>query len=104
MAFFELAHAEGILGRNDDEGTGGPAVYRIRVRGALDASWSDWFEGMAVTPLPVDETLLAGPVADQAALHGLLGRIRDLNLGLLSVHRVEAEKRRDGFDGCTELL
>jgi hypothetical protein len=64
-------------------------VYRIRVRGGLDSRWSDWFDGFAVTPQANDETLLTGPVADQAALHGLLAKIRDLGLPLLSVKRVE---------------
>lgn len=86
------------MDRREDRKPGRPAIYHIRVRGALDESWSDWFEGMAVAPQPGDETLLAGPVTDQAALHGILGRIRDLNLGLLSVHRVEAEEGQEGFD------
>jgi hypothetical protein len=64
-------------------------VYRIRVKGSLDSRWSDWFDGFAVTPQANDETLLTGPVADQAALHGLLAKIRDLGLPLLSVERVE---------------
>ena len=65
------------------------AVYQIRVKGALDKKWSDWFDGLTIRPQGDDETLLAGPVADQAALHGLLGKIRDLGLPLLSVRRVE---------------
>jgi hypothetical protein len=64
-------------------------VYRIRVKGSLDRKWSDWFDGFTITPQANDETLLTGPVADQAALHGLLGKIRDLGLPLLSVERVE---------------
>ncbi|MCK4315011.1 MAG: hypothetical protein KAX24_04495 [Anaerolineae bacterium] len=66
-----------------------PSLYHIRVKGILDEKWSDWFDGFAITPQPDDETLLAGPVADQAALHGLLAKIRDLGLPLLSVQRVE---------------
>ena len=69
-----------------------PATYQIRVKGNLDEKWSDWFDGFAIVPQPNDETLLTGPVADQAALHGLLGKIRDLSLPLLSVRRVEAEE------------
>jgi hypothetical protein len=65
-------------------------IYEIRVRGVLDRKWSDWFDGFTITPQGNDETLLTGPVADQAALHGLLGKIRDLGLPLLSVKRVEA--------------
>ena len=64
------------------------AVYRIRVRGSLDEVWSDWFDGLAITSGIPGETLLVGPVADQAALHGLLAKIRDLGLPLLSVERV----------------
>ena len=66
----------------------GPSVYRIKLKGRLDPSWSNWFEPMAISPA-VDTTMLTGPVADQAALHGLLSRIRDLNLTLLSVERLE---------------
>jgi len=69
-----------------------PSIYHIRVKGILDEKWSDWFDGFAITPQADDETLLAGPVADQAALHGLLAKIRDLGLPLLSVQRVESEE------------
>lgn len=64
------------------------SIYHIRVKGTLDAEWSDWFDAFTVVPQASDETLLIGPVADQAALHGLLVRIRDLGLPLLSVKRV----------------
>jgi hypothetical protein len=72
-----------------------PAVYQIRVKGRLDRKWSEWFDGFAIVAHPQgnDETLLTGPVADQAALHGLLLKIRDLGLPLLSVQRVEGEPR-----------
>ena len=66
-------------------------VYQIRVKGNLGKNWSDWFDGFTITSQANDETLLTGPVADQAALHGLLGRIRDLGLPLLLVKRVECE-------------
>jgi hypothetical protein len=65
-------------------------VYRIVVKGNLDGDWSDWFDDFAITPLSNEETLLTGPVADQAALHGLLAKIRDLGLPLLSVKRAES--------------
>ena len=65
-----------------------PAVYQIRVKGSLDRKWSNWFDGFTIVPQD-DETLLTGPVADQAALHGLLARVRDLGLPLLSVQRLE---------------
>ncbi|MGD9100942.1 MAG: hypothetical protein PVF45_10720 [Anaerolineae bacterium] len=67
-------------------------TYEIRVKGTLDEKWSDWFDGFSITPQADGETLLTGPVADQAALHGLLGNIRDLGLPLLSVQRVEWTK------------
>ena len=63
-------------------------VYEIRVKGLLDEGWSDWLDGLAIAPQAHGETLLAGPVRDQAALHGLLNKIRDLGLLLLSVERI----------------
>ena len=62
--------------------------YRIKLKGHLDPKWSDWFEDMAIST-EGDKTILTGSLADQAALHGLLIRIRDLNLTLLSVERIE---------------
>lgn len=70
---------------------GKPRIYQIRVKGVLGEAWSDWFDGLTVTPQD-DETLLTGPVRDQAALHSLLARIRDLGLPLLSVRRVGDER------------
>lgn len=67
-------------------------VYEIRVRGNLDRKWSDWFDGFTIAPQDRDETLLIGPAIDQAALHGLLSKIRDLGLPLLSVQRMESEE------------
>lgn len=66
----------------------GQGVYEIRVKGNLDLRWSDWFDGFSITPVGDDETLLIGSVADQAALHGMLHKIRDLGLPLLSVQRL----------------
>lgn len=75
-----------------------PARYEIRLKGHLDNRWAEWFEGLTITVEDNGETLLAGPVVDQAALHGLLRRVRDLGLPLLSVMQVDP-KRADGSDG-----
>ena len=61
--------------------------YRFRVRGHLDDRWSDWFGGLTIQHQEDGTSVLAGPVVDQAALHGLITRIRDLGLPLLSVRR-----------------
>ncbi|MCP4541030.1 MAG: hypothetical protein GY832_28170 [Chloroflexi bacterium] len=69
-----------------------PVIYEIRVKGHLDSPhWSKWFGDMTVTVDEAGETTLSGPVIDQAALHGLLAKIRDLGLPLLSVNHVESE-------------
>ena len=65
-----------------------PAIYEIRVKGILDSKWADWFDGFTIAPQPDGDSVLTGPVADQAALHGLLSKVRDLGLPLLSVKRV----------------
>ena len=62
-------------------------IYQIRVDGHLDESWSDWFGGLSIQHQDDGATLLTGPLADQAALHGVIARIRDLALPLLSVNR-----------------
>ena len=71
------------------------AVYHILLEGHLDPHRSEWLEGMTIIPLESGETLLAGPVADQAALHGLLAKVRDINLTLISVSRVSPLESRD---------
>ena len=65
-----------------------PERYEIRIKGHLDDKWADWFEGLTLTLEDNGETLLTGPVVDQAALHGLLRKVRDLGMPLLSVTRV----------------
>lgn len=65
----------------------GNEVYEIRVQGVLDSRWSEWFDGMIIRTSEKGETTLSGPVADQAALHGLIAKVRDLGLPLLSVRR-----------------
>ena len=69
-------------------------IYHIRVKGNLDKKWSAWFDGFTITPQGNEETLLIGSVANQAALHDLLGKIRDIGLPLLSVKRIKTEERR----------
>ena len=68
-----------------------PGLYEIRIRGHLTDEWANWFGGLAITLEDNGHTLLTGPVTDQAALHGLLRRIRDLGLPLLSVNRVKPD-------------
>jgi hypothetical protein len=65
-----------------------PACYQIRVRGTIDPHWSDWFDGMAIVYDASGDTLLNGMLADQAALYGVLHRIRDLGLALLAVEQL----------------
>ncbi len=64
-------------------------VYQIRIKGHLGHQWTDWFEGLTITLEENGDTLLTGPVVDDAALHGLLKKVRDLGMPLLSVNRVE---------------
>jgi len=63
------------------------SVYEIRVKGHLDSRWSAWFDGLTITNLPHGEALLSGALADQAALHGVLMKVRDLGLPLLAVNQ-----------------
>lgn len=68
-----------------------PRQYQIRIGGRLNAQWSEWFDDLLITTTEDDETLITGPVADQAALLGLLRKVRDLGLPLLSVNPVESD-------------
>jgi hypothetical protein len=68
-----------------------PAHYRIRIRGHHDPAWSTWFDGLAISQEEDGKTTLAGALVDQAALYGLLSRLRDLGATLLAVERLEAE-------------
>ncbi len=70
-----------------------PDYYEIKIKGRLDSGWSDWFAGMQLTYLEEEATLLSGPLPDQAALHGLLERIRDLNLKLISITSIDSSNR-----------
>jgi len=69
-----------------------PTVYQIRIKGHLDRQWKDWFEGMTLTLEEDGDTLLTGPLVDQAALFGLLKKVRDLGLSLVSINCIEPGK------------
>lgn len=71
------------------------AVYQIRLKGHLGSQWSDWFGGLTVTLEDNGETLLAGPVVDQSALYGVLRKVRDLGIPLVSVNRVESFAKKE---------
>jgi hypothetical protein len=73
----------------------GPARYEIRIAGTLDPRWAAWLDGMDLTPVGDGFTLVHGVVADQAALHGLLARLRDLGLPLISVTRLPGTRQDD---------
>ena len=78
-----------------------PVRYHITVQGHLDQRWSVWFQGLTITNGPNGEAVIAGPIADQAALHGVLAKIRDLGLTLITVQRVVqhvSNDRREGSD------
>jgi hypothetical protein len=79
--------------RNPEANPGEGMVYQIRIKGHLDRRWTEWFDGLTITLEDNGDTLLTGPVVDQAALHGLLRKVRDLGIPLLSVVRSEQEKR-----------
>jgi hypothetical protein len=72
---------------NAESDPGQPMIYQIIIKGHLGRHWTDWFGGLTLTALDNGETLLTGPVVDQAALHGLLRKVRDLGMPLLSVNR-----------------
>ena len=78
--------------RPSSEGTGpGAGRYEIRLTGHLHERWATWFDGLTVSHRGDGTTVISGPIADQAALHGLLQRVRDLGLPLVSVRRVETD-------------
>jgi hypothetical protein len=69
-----------------------PMIYQIKLNGHLDHQWTDWFEGLTITLENDGNTLLTGPVLDQAALHGLLKKVRDLGMPLVSVNRIKPDQ------------
>ena len=66
-----------------------PTIYQIRVKSHLSSDWTDWFEGLTITPEEDGDTLLTGPVVDQAALYGLIKKVRDLGMTLISLNPVQ---------------
>jgi hypothetical protein len=70
----------------------GPGRYEIRLKGHLDSRWSAWFDGLSLSNENDGTTIIGGPVADQAALHGLLQKVRDLGLPLVSVTQVQPDQ------------
>ena len=70
-----------------------PGLYEIRIKGHLDDRWADWFEGLTFTHESDGTTILDGPLTDQAALHGVLNRIRDLGLPIISVQLVRPARK-----------
>lgn len=68
--------------------------YEIRLKGHLDTRWADWFDGLMITQEENGDTLLCGPVTDQAALHGLLKKVRDLGMPLVSVNQVNRNETK----------
>ena len=70
-----------------------PVIYEIRIKGHLDLQWTDWFEGLTINLEEDGEMLLTGPVVDQAALFGLLKKVRDLGMPLVSVNRIKPDQK-----------
>jgi len=92
--------SEGNTVRNSHDAQSGH--YTIRIRGHLDARWLEWFEGLTLAHTVSGETILTGSIVDQAALHGVLGKIRDLGLPLLSVEVLSQDDRLDRIEKPNE--
>jgi len=88
-----MSEAHALPEYHDESG-----LYEIRIKGHLDDRWTDWFEGLTITLEEDGDTLLTGPVVDQAALHGLLKRVRDLGMPLLSINFVSPDQARTQED------
>src|SRR5687768_9142696 len=72
--------------------SGQPTIYQIRIKSHLSSDWTDWFDGLTITLEENGDMLLTGPVVDQAALHGLLKKVRDLGMTLVSVNPVQCNE------------
>jgi hypothetical protein len=88
-----LAHHIRFYLRSMPSDEGGGENYEIRLKGRLDGRWAAWFDGLSLTHESTGTTLIHGPVADQAALHGLLTKVRDLGLPLISVARATNSRK-----------
>ena len=78
--------------KKSERGPDQSKVFQIRIQGHLRQQWMDWFEGLTITLEEDGNTLLSGPVVDQSALHGILKRIRDLGMPLLSVNSIDSDQ------------
>ena len=74
-------------------------IYQVRIEGQLGQQWTEWFEGLSITQERDGTTLLTGPVVDQSALHGLLKKVRDLGIPLVSINRIET----DGYSNPNQI-
>jgi hypothetical protein len=81
-----------------------PMIYQIRLESHLGPDWTDWFQGLVITLEENGDTLLTGPIVDQAALHGLLKKVRDLGMPLVSIHRIKnGTEQRHAHDQADTL-
>jgi hypothetical protein len=94
MTDHDQPHQVPVMSNHLDPQTnpGQPLIYQIRIKGQLGCEWTDWFGGLTITPQNNGETLLTGPVIDQAALYGLLKKVRNLGLPLLSVSSINPDQ------------
>jgi hypothetical protein len=76
-----------------------PTIYQVRIAGHLDNSWADWFDGLAVSPQADGTTILTATIVDQAALYGLLRKVRDLGMPLLTVQRMHTGSTTESATG-----
>ncbi len=79
------------------QGSGQSKIYQIILEGHIGKQWSKWFEGFSITLHPRGQTILVGPVIDQSALHGVLKKIRDLGMPLISVNRLDPGEESSGL-------